>query len=206
MLTLDVTDSVFETNANQTGNQRFEMVKKGSAGDKNVYIYRRTFLEGPRAGKVFAYEVFIPKVLKAGTIQKFPGGKEILIEQDTEEYANGAKTDFGKRAWFCASLERAEARFDQLTQIQIEDSNEETESEVEVDNSPRVRGRPKADRPVLTLPVIEFSVKELAEANKVDYPVAFLFLKEMEEAGKVLRTRQERRAVKGKPTQLFKAI
>lgn len=201
MLTLEKTEPVFETNANQTGVQRFEMVKRGTTqDDKNVYIYKRSYPNG----QIFAYEVFLPKILKAGTVQKFPGGAERIVENDIEEYPNGAKTDFGKRAWFCSTLERAEARFNQLTQTCVT-THEETETETESENVPHNRGRSKNDRPVLTIPVAEFSTKELAEQNNVDYSVAFLFLKEKLAEGKIVRTREERRAAKGKPTQLFVA-
>lgn len=68
------------------------------------------------------------------------------------------------------------------------------------------RGRPKVERASLLLPVGEFSVKELAEQNKVDYPIAFIFVKEQMAAGAIEKTRSERRAAKGKETQLFKVI
>lgn len=201
MLTLEQAEPTFESNANSTGLHKFEMVKRGTTTDgKNVYIYRRVL----KTGKIFGFEVFVAKFIKAGTVLKFPGGVEKTITEDTEQYAT--KTDFGKRAWFCSSLERAETRFKQLIEIQHNTTENEEESEVETDGTSGVRGRPKADRPVLTLPVAEFSIKELAEQNKVDYSVAFIFAKEMETAGKIKRTREERRAARGKATQLFSKV
>ena len=52
----------------------------------------------------------------------------------------------------------------------------------------------------------EFSVKDLAEKNGVEYPIASVFLKEQETIGLVKRTRTERRAAKGKETQLFSKV
>ena len=52
----------------------------------------------------------------------------------------------------------------------------------------------------------EFSVKELAEKNGVQYPIASVFLKEQEASGLVKRTREERRNPKGPMTQLFSKV
>ena len=52
----------------------------------------------------------------------------------------------------------------------------------------------------------EFSVKDLAEKNGVEYPIASVFLKAQLAAGVVHPTREERRNPKGPMTQLFSKI
>jgi hypothetical protein len=203
---IETLEKEFVTNANQTGKQTFSFVKEGvSADGKKVCLYKRTSLDG----QVFGYEIFIPSVKKAGTYP-LPNGKTITYEQDFEEYPGAAK--FGKSAWFCSTLITAEVRFAELMERgTIVESTGEDPS-IEVEDKPIIpvvksgRGRPKADRPALNYPEGEFSTIELAELNKVEYPIAFVFLKEQEEAGQVKRTRTERRASRGKETQLFQKI
>jgi hypothetical protein len=200
MLTLEQTDAEFETNANSTGLQQFLLIKRGvNPAGKHVYIYQRSHAVGERLGKVFGFEVVIPKVVKAGTVYKFPGGAEKTIAEDMEVYPNGAKTDFGKRAWFCVTLESAEKRFAIITAVPIEIP----EGEDEEDDASKERGRPKAERAPLTLPEGEFSVTEVAHKNGVEYIVASQFVKEKVAAGLLKVGRKERRAARGKETQLY---
>ena len=73
-------------------------------------------------------------------------------------------------------------------------------------SEPKHRGRTKIERPPLIFPVGEFSVKEIAEQNKVEYVTASVGVKEQLEAGKIIFSREERRAPKGPMTKLFKVI
>jgi len=66
------------------------------------------------------------------------------------------------------------------------------------------RGRQKIERAPLNFPVGEFSAKELAAQNNVEYYIAVVAIRENEEAGKIEKTRTERRSPKGPETQLFK--
>lgn len=201
----------FQTNANSTGVQQFRRLKHGvNPQGKNVYLYQRTYADGEHLGQIFGFEVFVPSITKAGTVQKFPNGTTRTIDEDMENYP-GASV-FGRSAFFCQSLERADGRFATMMGQEIEEAEPVAAAEkysIAVIEStpvaPKHRGRPKVDRPTLLFPVGEFSVKELAEQNKVDYPVAFLFLKEKEAAGLVEFTREERRAAKGKATKLFRS-
>lgn len=63
------------------------------------------------------------------------------------------------------------------------------------------RGRPRVALPVLTIPETEFSVKELAASNNVEYVIAYQFVKANPD--KIKKTREERRAAKGPMTSLF---
>jgi hypothetical protein len=51
-----------------------------------------------------------------------------------------------------------------------------------------------------------FTVKELAVANSVNYPVAFTFIKEAVEGKTIKFIRTERRNVKGKESSIYSKI
>jgi hypothetical protein len=202
MLTLEQTDSVFETNANSSGVHEFRLVKKGVIpSGKNIYIYQRTCTEEKLVGHIVGFEVVIPKVVKAGTVYKFPGGLEKTISEDTEVYPG--TSSFGKSAWFFPTLHSAEQKFELLTALPIEIPETEDEPEEVGETVPKGRGRPKVDRPPLTLITGEFSATELATKNNVEYCVASQFIKEQVALGKFKVGRKERRAARGKETQLY---
>lgn len=192
----------FSYNANQTGVQSFERVcQQQTPTGHNAYIYKRVLPDG----RIFGFEVFVPSVKKAGTYP-LPNGKSISYEEDFEEYPGAAK--FGRSAWACITEERARVRLADLVKalpVALVESPEEEKESVTAPVS-NGRGRPRGERPVLSMPEGEFSCKELAEKNGVEYVTAFVFLKEAEEAGTVKRTRTERRAARGKPTQLFEKL
>ena len=200
----------FQTNANACGLHTFRQIKRGITLDgKPIYIYERIHAEGKKQGQVFGYEVIIPSVKKAGTYP-LPGGKTITYTEDFQEYAGASK--FGKSAWSYPSnlLKAAEKKF-KFEMEKGEKSEPLMVGAVAIANSlspnpSKTKGRPRVDRPLLTIPEGEFSTTELAELNKVDYPVAALFLKDNEAAGKVMRTRTERRASRGKETQLYSKV
>lgn len=128
-----------------------------------------------RDGKVFDYEVFFIKV--------DPKGKktfEQILEDDTEKYPSNEK--FGHIAWSCSSRDRAEQLYKELCK-RIEQPEEE-------------------EKPIL-LPVGEFSTTELAEHNKVPYPIAAIFIRTSLESGAIKFIKEERRNVKGKATKIY---
>ena len=195
MLTLEQDAREFETNANQTGLQQFLMLKRGTNPEgKNVYIYQRAHAEGQNLGKIAGFEVVVPNIKKAGTYP-LPNGKSITYAEDFEEYPGASL--FGKKAWFCANLQRAEERFQQLISVKVEEPE---------DIEPAKPKTPKVAKAPLKLLHGEFSVTELADKNRVSYPVAFNFVKDQVAAGVIKPTRTERRAVKGKETQLYAKI
>ena len=194
-------EEVFTKNANATGVMEFRQIARGKTPTgKNTYIYRRTYSAGDNKGKVFGFEVIIPNIKAKGTYP-LPGGKTITYEDDFEEYP-GASI-FGIRGWFVTDHDLEKKRLAELQSTPVEDSSNEEEKEEQPDSPVR---RTRGEKVALLIPVGEFSCKELAEKNNVDYPIAFLFLKEQESAGAVKRTRQERRSERGKPTQLFEKV
>jgi hypothetical protein len=130
-----------------------------------------------------------------GKVSKFPNPKdkanpiEKILEEDTEKYPSTGK--FGFTAWSfhgVNGLQSANKKFESLTAEEI------------INNEPEA---PKAD---ILIPVGEFSTKEFAEQNKIEYPIAFLFIKDSVTKGQIKFVREERRNVKGKPTKLFAKV
>lgn len=142
------------------------------------------------SGHLTGYEVFKIKV--------DPKGKQIfakVVEDDTEKYPS--TSDFGRSAWFVINMERANEYFDQITQKAIEVSEETVN-----DESPEVI-RTDYKGPTFNFPTTEFSVNDLAEFNKAQYPQAYLFVKDALAKGSIKYVRDERRAAKGKPTKIY---
>ena len=90
----------FVSNNDKVGNNNFELVRRQG----NVAIYHRTDMNGNHR----SYEVFIVNVVKAGA--SLPGGG--TVKETYEQYPGSAQ--FGRTAYDCKTLERAEERFDEL--------------------------------------------------------------------------------------------
>ena len=154
------------------------------ARTEKVALYVRTPLEGERGHP--DYEVFIIKMLPKGSKVKLPGKEEYFTTDDQEKYP--CNTDFGRIAWSITDKPKALKKYEELcTKSDI--SVEEEEPEISI-----------------VIPLGEWSTKELAEANKVEYPQASIFLKEALAAGTIKFSRAERRNVKGKPTNLYSKV
>jgi hypothetical protein len=186
----------FETNADQTGKMRFIQLERCDT----VALYRRDRMDG----KVFSYELFKIKVVKAGT--KLPNGK--VVEEDYEKYPT--KHNFGVWAWEFKSLTIAVNNYNRVKQdCAIDDDLIATEREaVEVldesdlvtidratgevipdmeetitinDNSLQVettgkRGRKAAIRPEIVFPAVTFTMKDLLAVN-VEWSQPLLYIK-----------------------------
>jgi len=137
-------------------------------------IYQRFTKEGLSYG----FEVFKIKVRLKGT-QIFSK----ITEEDEECYPGSS--DFGRTAWSCSTLERAQERFGEIITKLTE---------------------PEEAPQTIMIPVGEFSIKEFAEANKIDYPIAFNIVKKAIENNSVKFIREERRASRGKLTKLYAKI
>jgi hypothetical protein len=167
-----------------------------------VALYQRTMKNGRPQG----YEVFMVKVVEAGT--PLPGGG--VVAESYEQYPTANR--FGKIAWAPSSLGHAEMIYANLVKglkpcdVGEEADEDETPETPVVARAPGQRGRVKGERPQLTVPVMEFSCKELAESNKVEYPIASVFIKEAIESNTIKFVRSERRNVKGKPTNLYSKV
>jgi hypothetical protein len=186
----------FKSNANQTGIMTFDRIREGTnPADKNVYIYKRT-LEN---GNVFAYEVFIPSVKKAGEYP-LPNGKTIVYADDFEEYPGASK--FGHSAFCCKNLDRANAHFEGM----MLDPNLEVvpSDDADSDDKPTIiNRRAYGKKTVLSLPTTEFSTQVLADFNKVEYYVAANFLREQKADNKIKLVRSQRIGTSKRPTNFY---
>lgn len=172
--------------------------------------------ERSRDGKPYDYETFLIKVDPKGKVFKFPNGTTKTLQDDMEKYPSSSQ--FGRIAWSYSSRGMAIHRFLELTQGKVKEnevegddtSNDPGTSVDSVKETPKATSEDIEDKPYkgpdLLIPVGEFSTKELAAANNVQYPIAFLFLKDREKKGQIKFTREERRAAKGKATRLFSKV
>lgn len=175
--------------------------------NEKAAVYMRS-----RNGIPYDYETFMVKVKPKGTriFQK-------ILEDDTECYPSSSQ--WGRVAWSFTQIGLAMAKFHDLSQNKLDENIIENESDSSNDvlvpvisvipseitdatDNELAEDKPYKG-PTLRIPIGEFSTKELAEYNDVQYAIAFLFLKEQEKQGKIKFVRKERRATKGKPTSLF---
>jgi len=185
-----------------------------------VAIYQRS----KQNGIPYDYEVFLIKVKPKGTVIF-----NKVVQDDTEQYPSTAQ--FGRVAWAFNDIGLAMAKFHELTQqtesdnntytsdgsddggIVIEPSTRNPDPEPSPEDAP-VIGQPTNNNsnekpykgPTLLIPTGEFSTKQLAEYNNVQYVTAFLFRKELIRTGKIQFKRKQKAAGKGKPTDIFVAV
>lgn len=176
----------------------YSLVKR----DGDVAIYERT--KSNKEGKVSGnreYEIFLVKKRFKG--QPLPGG---MFEKEDRECYPG-KESFGKTAFFCNSLERAEERFNELKEKNNDAQARKEEAiltgsetkrgrkkkvvkEVEVkteDNAlPKKRGRQSLDRTTLSFPTGEWTMKQAHELNPFCcHATVYHYVKSMVDAGKM---------------------
>lgn len=169
--------------------------------------------ERSRDGKPYDYEVITIKVNPKGKELKFPNGIVKVVEDDTELYPTTSQ--WGRLAWTLPNQGIAMVRFLELSKEGITEDIS-LSSDVVKDPTPALQSENHPDEteddakpykgPDLLIPVGEFSTKDLAAFNNVEYPTAFLFRKDREHKGQIKFVRSERRATKGKPTQLFTKV
>jgi len=159
----------FQSNVDQCGLHTFKQIKRTG----NTALYQRI-----RKDKtVHSYEAFKIKIVKAGTI--FAKGAK-PIEEDYESYPG--KGAFGKYAYSCKTLDRAEMRYEELLKSQIvldtvtdDDDDVDGGEKSKLDNKSAAgkRGRKAKDRSSLKIPKDKFTMKQLQLLNP---EVSFAFL------------------------------
>ena len=165
-------------------------------------------------GTPYDYEVFLIKVKPKGThiFQK-------VLEDDEECYPSSSQ--WGRIAWSFTNVGLAMIRFHELIHGKVKEEVVEGEENSQEESTVEVKA-PKASAPVpdeneeteakpykgpdLIIPVGEFSTKDLAAHNNVQYPIAFLFRKDAERKGKIKFSRKQKAEGRGKPTDIFVAI
>lgn len=177
--------------------------------NEKVAVYMRS-----QNGKPRDYETFLIKIKKKGTriFQK-------ILEDDEECYPSCSQ--FGHIAWSYSNVGMAMLRFHELTHGK--DEEEVVEGEEETNDEPTIVSKaPKTAAPVseenddaevkpykgpdLIIPVGEFSTRQLAAHNNVQYPTAFLFRKDAERKGKIKFSRKQKAEGRGKPTDIFVSV
>lgn len=151
-----------------------------SANPLNYRQLKRTdkvaLYERSRDGKIMDYEVFF--------ITMFLKGRRVfakVLEDDEEHYPSTGQ--WGKIAWTLPNFETALKRFNELeNRSNIPENEEETP---------------------LTIPDGEFTVRELAENNNIEYIVASNFIKTALEIGTTKCVGEKRFHAKGKPSKLY---
>lgn len=191
-------ETEFESNANTSGLHKFHQLRRGvNPKGESVYIYNRITAEG----NVFGFEVFTPMVTKAGTVQKFPNGSTRTIEDDTENYPGASS--FGRTAYFCSTMDRAEFRFNELMGI-------ENLTEVHVAVNPKpVAVTPKpvkpSNSPEPQYPGPEFTMQEISDLNGIEKTKMYFLMRDLLAQGKVRELRRESRG-RGRPTVIYGVV
>jgi len=140
-------------------------------------VYQRS-----RGTYIKDFETIAIRVDPKGKVQKFPGGIVKVIEEDREMYPSTGQ--WGKMGWSFKNKGAALEKFERLnSEILTEDAPEEAFA--------------------MTIPIGEFSTKDLANSNGIEYPIAALWIKTSLETGVIKFLKEERRNVKGKPSKIF---
>ncbi len=153
----------FVTNNDASGDNIFTQVKR----EGPVAIYKRTTMDG----KFICYEVLILKLALEGS--SLPGGNK--CKKTYEGYPGGSS--FGKRAWACVTMKRAEERFKSLLATVKE---KET---VSSDQSPST--------PTIDIPSGEFNVYQFASHNRLCLKEGAMKLKQLLDGKKVTRLNEK---------------
>lgn len=150
-------------------------------------------------------------------------GFEVVIVTQHNGYEIGGNTiepsevypgseRWGILGWTYTNFLQAETRFNKVKNPE----NRAQNIEIDMVDTPPVfssepksgnrRGRKPLEKPEIVIPEGEFSVKELAEANHVQYVIAYMFVKENVAKGLLKTTQEVRRAARGPMTQLFSKV
>jgi len=130
-------ENQFTMNADKVGNNIFTQVKR----EGKVAIYKRSWPDG----EVKSYEVFIIKTVEKGS--PLPNGK--TVEETYESYPGAAS--FGKTAYDCKTIDRAESRFVEL--MEKVKNRDDAKEEAMGTGKPVRRGRKASvNKNVMTIP------------------------------------------------------
>ena len=141
------------------------------------------------------FETIKIRITPKGTVQKFPNGVTKVTEDDEEQYATTSL--WGKFGFSFKNKQAAINKFNELNTAQaVKDDEETNESET-----------PTHSTTTFIFPSqVKFSTKELAETNNCEYITASLWIKDAVKTGTIKSAGSERRASRGKETNLFQNI
>jgi len=124
-------------NADKVGNNIFTQVKR----EGKVAIYKRSWPDG----EVKSYEVFIIKTVEKGS--PLPNGK--TVEETYESYPGAAS--FGKTAYDCKTIDRAESRFVELME-KVKNRDDAKEEAIKTGKPVRRGRKASVNKNVMTIP------------------------------------------------------
>lgn len=143
----------FKCNYDKVGDNIFTQIKR----EGKVAIYERSWPDGG----VRSYEVFIIKTVEKGA--PLPNGTK--VEETYESYPGSAQ--FGKTAFDCKTLDRAEERF---LELQEKVKNSEEAAEEAQRTGKRNRGKRSKVKPVVKVPKGKFTMKMLVTETGMTQP------------------------------------
>lgn len=183
-------EQTFVKNVDKCGNHTFTQIRR----EGNFCIYRRNRVSD---GTVHSHEVFITRVIKAGT--PLPGGNEVA--EDYEQYP-GCNA-FGRTAWSYSGPAGERAANIKFDIIKLKKDLEEVEIEVDGTVTTIPVARVAKSKVSLKLPGKPFTQKELAAHNNIaNYKEVYSSLQSML-ADKILRLAGTREVTRGKAAKLF---
>lgn len=148
------------------------------------------------------------------------GGFEVVIigRHDGYEIAGNkiepaetypSNEQWGVKGWTYADLYHAELKFESLKNggkmpVEVETPEPvETEAVAPIEEpAPRQR-QSRGEKRTLLIPVGEFSTDDLAKANAISYPIAYIGLKELVSEGQVKFAKEERLGNAKRPTKFY---
>lgn len=182
----------FTANYDKVGNNKFIQIKK----ENGVAIYERQNMDGSHR----SYEVFVVKVVEKGT--PLPGGNKV---QETYEQYPGCAA-FGKTAFDCKTIDRAEERFDELVK-KVKNSADAKEESIKT-GKPIKRGRKANPKTAaVTVPSGKFTMKMLIHMYDLPQPTLYLIVKKWiaeDKVGVVDSVKNE--SGRGKPSLVYQAL
>ena len=182
----------FTANYDKVGNNKFIQIRK----ENGVAIYERQNMDGTHR----SYEVFIVKVVPKGT--PLPGGNKV---QETYEQYPGCAA-FGRTAFDCKTIDRAEERYDELVQ-KVKDSAEAKE-EAEKTGQPIKRGRKSNPKTAtVKVPTGKFTMKMLISEYELPQPTLYLIVKKWIAESKVgVVDSVKNESGRGKPALVYQSL
>jgi len=145
-------------------------------------VYQRFYADGEPKD----FETFYIRVEPKGKINKFPNGTTTTLEDDTENYPSTGQ--FGRVAWSFGNKGAAINKYEEICKQVVDDAEEEANPSVKKE---------------FTIPVGEFTIKNFAEKNSVNYIKATLWMKEAITNGSVKCIGEKHLHARGKASKIF---
>jgi hypothetical protein len=185
-------EKTFVMNADKCGNHTFTQIRR----EGNIAAYRRNRVSD---GSIHSYEVFLVKVVKAGT-----GYNTNLDAEDYEQYPGPSA--FGRHAWSISWGPAGLTRVNNLVESLLKGKEDilpivETEDETEI--VPVIRIGKSKNRRALNFPSHPFPQKELAAFNGIaNYKEVYTDLQRFLADGTLVKF-AKRESIRGKSAVLF---